>query len=440
MIKHKKRLPLFIILTTILFAAWTSVRAQSGLATILVMNIDGPIAPASQQYLERAVQIAERQDAEALVLQLNTPGGSIATMNEMLQTMRASRVPIIVYVAPNGAMAGSAGTIITLAGHASAMAPETIIGAASPINSDGSDINETAKAKEVEALKATVRTLTEQRGAEAVALAEATIEEARAVSVNEAYAVGLIDFIADDLSDLLRQLDGFEVTVGNQTRLLNTANSRVEDIPLTLIEQLLKMLTDPNIVFLLIAVGTQAIFIEISSPGGWVAGFIGVVSLALATYGMGVLPVNWFGIVFIIISFALFILDVKSPTHGALTAAGIGSFVVGALVLFNSPGTAEFERVSVPLVITVAVLIGLMFTTMLGFALRALKAPARMGQASLIGLQGIVKTDFSPSGLVRVGSELWSAEKADETETISKGERIEVVAVEGLRLKVKRID
>jgi membrane-bound serine protease (ClpP class) len=199
------------------------------------------------------------------------------------------------------------------------------------------------------------------------------------------------------------------------------------------------MLTDPNIVFLLIAIGTQAIFIELGSPGGWVAGFIGVVALALATYGMGILPVNYFGIIFIIISFVLFILDVKAPTHGALTAAGIGSFVVGALVLFNSAGTPEFARVSVPLVITVALLIAAMFTAILSFALRALKAPIRTGQESVVGKTGFAKTDFAPDGTVRVGSELWSAEKANSTEAISKGERIEVVEVEGLRLKVKKI-
>ena len=437
--KAKKSLQfLLVVLTTLLFS-WTSVHAQDGLSTIMVMEIDGAVAPASLQYLERAVKVAERSNAEALILQLNTPGGAIGTMNDMVQVIRTSSVPIIVYISPQGAMAGSAGTLITLAGHASAMAPETIIGAASPINSDGTDIGETAKAKEVAALTATVRTLAERRGDDAIALAESTIEEARAVSATEAYDAGLVDFIADDLGDLLEQLNGFNVSVLGESRPLNTANTRVDDIPLTLIEQLLKMLTDPNIVFLLIAIGTQAIFIELGSPGGWVAGFIGVVALSLAVYGMGILPVNWFGLIFIIVSFVLFVLDVKAPTHGALTAAGIGSFIVGALVLFNSPGTPEFGRVSVPLVIAVAVLIALMFTAILSFALRALKAPVRMGQKSLIGRQGVATTDFAPDGTVRVGSELWTAEKADNTESISKGERIEVVSVEGLRLKVKKI-
>ncbi|MBT3321623.1 MAG: nodulation protein NfeD [Anaerolineae bacterium] len=431
---------LFFIIFTVLLLSQTPAHAQDGLSTIMTMTIDGAVAPASQQYLERAVNLAERQNAEILILQLNTPGGSIDTMNEMLQTIRGSHIPIIVYVSPKGAMAGSAGTIITLAGHASAMAPETIIGAASPINLDGSEIGDTAKAKATEALKATVRSLAERRGDEAIALAEATIEEARAVSATEALEVGLVDFIANDLGDLLTKLNGYEITINNEPRILNTNNAHIEDIPLTLIEQLLKMLTDPNIVFLLIAIGTQAIFIELGSPGGWVAGFIGVVALALATYGMGVLPVNYFGLIFIIISFVLFILDIKAPTHGALTAAGIGSFIVGALVLFNSAGSPQFARVSVPLVITVSLLIAAMFTAILGFALRALKAPIRTGHESMLGKTGYAKTDFTPNGTVRVGGELWSAEKANLTEIISKNEGIEVVEVEGLRLKVKKLD
>ncbi len=436
--KAKKSLQLLLALITALLFSWTSAHAQDGLSTIMVMEIDGTIAPASLQYLDRAVQVAERNNAEALILQLNTPGGSVDAMNDMVQVMRASDVPIIVYISPRGAMAGSAGTLITLAGHASAMAPETIIGAASPINSDGSDIGETAKTKEIEALKATVRALAEDRGEEAIAVAEATIEEARAVSASEAYKAGLVDFIAEDLGDLLAQLDGFDVEILGESRPLNTSNTRVEDIPLTLIEQLLKMLTDPNIVFLLIAIGTQAIFIELGSPGGWVAGFIGVIAISLAVYGMGILPVNWFGLIFIITSFVLFILELKTPTAGALTVAGIGSFIFGALLLFNSPGTPDFARVSIPLVVTVAILIAIMFSAILGFALRALKAPVRTGQKSLIGRQGIAMADFAPDGTVRVGSELWSAEKATSTEAISKGERIEVVEVEGLRLIVKK--
>lgn len=438
--RSTKRLSLLIfIFLAALSLSRTSARAQNAHPAVMTLSIDGAIAPASHQYLERAVKLAEEENAEALILQLNTPGGSIDAMNDMVQTIRGSRVPVIVYVSPRGAMAGSAGTMITLAGHAAAMAPETIIGAASPVGGEGEDLGETMKAKTTEALKATVRTLAEERGADAIALAEETIENARAVSASEALQVGLIDFIATDLNDLLTQLDGYEVRIHEQNRTLHTANAPIQEIPRSFLEELLKLLTDPNIVFLLIAIGTQAIFIELGSPGGWVAGFIGVVALALASYGMGILPVNYFGLIFIVLSFVLFILDVKAPTHGALTTAGIGSFIIGSLSLFNS-STPQFAHVSVPLVIIVAILIGLMFTAILGFALRALKIPVRTGHESLIGRHGVAKTDLAPNGTVRVGSELWSAEKADLTESISKGERIEVVSLEGLRLKVKKKD
>jgi membrane-bound serine protease (ClpP class) len=206
------------------------------------------------------------------------------------------------------------------------------------------------------------------------------------------------------------------------------------------IEQFLLFLTDPNIAFLLLAIGIQAVLIEISSPGGWVAGFIGVVCLTLAIYGMGVLPVNWFGIIFLITAFVLFILDIKAPTHGALTTAGVASFIVGALVLFNSPGTPEFQRVSVPLVFIVGILIGLLFLGILMFALRALKVPISMGVESLVGKRGMARTSVEEAGgQVQLESELWSAEPVAESDKIGKGDKVEVVEVKGLRLKVRKI-
>ena len=438
-----KRLSRFlfpIIAAFFVISAASSANAQNRFASIKTIRINGIIAPASHQYLTRAVKAAEQENAEMLILQLNTPGGSIDTMNKMVQTIRTSRVPIIVYVSPRGAMAGSAGTLITLAGHASAMAPETIIGAASPVGGKGEDLGETMKAKEMEVLKATVRTLAEERGEEAIALAESTIEDARAVSATEALKAGVIDFIAEDLSDLLVQLDDHEIKINNKTRTLTTKNALPEEIPLSLLEEMLKLLTNPNIVFLLIAIGTQAIFIEMGSPGGWMAGFIGVVSLAFAAYGMGVLPVNYFGLIFIIISFVLFILEVKAPSHGALTAAGIATFIVGALALFNMPGTPDFVHVSVPLVITVALLIAAMFTAILTLALRAQRRPIQTGHESMIGKIGYAKTDFTPHGSAHIEGEIWSAENVDKTRPISKHARLEVVSVEGIRLKVKKPD
>jgi membrane-bound serine protease (ClpP class) len=438
------RLTYLLSLVLILLAfqpvhALTEPNAQGDSPLVIVLDAEGAVAPAMQEYIQRGLEIAARRNADLVILQLDTPGGAIDTMNNIIQVIRDSDIPVVVYVSPRGAMAASAGTMITLAGHAAAMAPETIIGAASPIGGQGEDLGETSKAKEIEALKATVRTLAERRSQEAIALAESTIENAKAASANEALDAGLIDFIASDLDDLLAQLDGFEVHLANGARTLETTNAVTEPVEATFIEQLLAMLTNPNVVFLLITIGAQALFIELGSPGGWVAGFIGVVCLALAAYGLGWLPVNWFGIIFLVTSFVLFILDIKAPTHGALTAAGIATFIVGALVLFNSPGTPQFLQVSVPLVILVGLLTGAMFGVLVGFGIRAMKTPIRAGRESLIGKTGTATTVFNITGQVQVGSELWTAEADQGSGKIRKGDRVEVVEVKGLRLKVRKI-
>ena len=426
-------------LTFVLLALFSSqTHAQGDRPLILVMHVDGAIMPAMQDYVARGLRVAEQKEADLVIIQMNTPGGDIGVMQTIVEAIRTSEVPVVVYVAPRGAWAGSAGTMITLAGHAAAMAPETIIGAASPVSSEGQDLTETMDRKVKEATKAQARSLAERRGPEAVKLAEATIEEAKAVSSTEALEAGLIDFIAEDLDELLRQLDGFTVETISSEVVLHTAQAETESLPMSFIEQLLMLLTNPVIVLSLVGVGIQAILIEISSPGGWVAGFIGVTCLALGVYGAGYLPLNWFGGIFLITAFVLFILDIKAPTHGALTAAGIASFVVGALVLFNSPGTPEFVRISIPAAILIAVFIGGTFAIIVGFGVRALRTPIRAGVESLVGKAGAVRTWDGAGGQVQLESELWSAEPAEGSEKIRKGDRVEVVEVRGLRLKVKK--
>ena len=413
--------------------------AQENTSPVLLLTAEGPLNPSMLGYLERGLASAEQQGAEALVLMLDTPGGSIDLMNEFVQVIRNSSTPVVVYVAPRGAIAGSAGTVITLAGHASAMAPETAIGAASPVGAEGEDLGETIEAKEKNILKALVRSLAEERGEEAVHIAEETIESAHAVTANEAYQIGLVDFIADNVPDLLEQLDGFQVTTIDGAVILDTTDALVVPFDPTFIESLLGVLTNPNIVFLLLTVGVQAILIELSSPGGWIAGFIGAACLALAAYGLGVLPVNWFGLIFLAIAFILFILDIKAPTHGALTTAGVASLIVGSLVLFNSPGTPSFLRVSVPLVIGVSLATAGMFFAILMVALRAQRAPVRMGKESLLGRTGSARSAISPIGTVQLGGELWTSELADGQGPIPKGSQVEVIEVKGVRVIVRQV-
>lgn len=413
---------------------------SEGARTAVVLKLSGALNPIWEQYLERGIRTAEQRQAEVLVLELNTPGGSIDLMNVLVQQIRNSPVPVVVYVGPAGAMAGSAGTLLTLAGHLSAMAPETAIGAASPVGSQGEDIGQTMESKVKEILKATVRTLAEQRGPQAIQLAEETIDKARAVSATEALAAGLVDFKANDVGDLLTQMDGRTVKVLGVERTLHTSGAEVVKVPVTFVEQLLQILASPNLVFILLSVGVQALLIELSSPGGWVAGFIGAVCLTIAVFGLGILPVNWFGIIFLVIAFVLFLLDIKAPTHGALTAAGVASFIVGGLVLFNSPNVPAFQRVSVPLVVGVGISFGALFFAVVTFALRAQKVPILAGQESLVGQVGVARSDLAPRGSVLVNSEMWSAELVGDGEPVTKGTRVKVLSVEGIHIRVTRVE
>lgn len=406
---------------------------------IIFLSAKGPLTPAMAEYLDRGIALAERRQAEAIIFQLDTPGGQIDLTTRMVQSIRASEVPVIVYIAPRGAIAGSAGMVIVLAGHAAAMAPETAIGASSPVGGQGEDLGETVAAKQKEILKATVRSLAAARRTEAIAMAESAIDDAKAASAQEALFVGMIDFIADDVEQLLVALDGFVVQMESGGQRLRTADAEVVELSPSVIELILQMLTNPNIVFILITIGVQAILIEISSPGGWVAGFVGIVSLAFGAYGLGVLPVNWFGLVFLVLSFVLFILDIKAPTHGALTIAGLTSFIIGALVLFNTPGTPDFQRVSIPLVIGAGLATGAIFLIALTFVLRTQKQEVRVGSERLMGIVGRTITELAPRGTVHVRGEVWSAHLESGEKNVGAGERVEVVSIDGLRLVVRAL-
>lgn len=420
---------------------WGSVaHAGSSGPLVLVLNANGPVGPTMAAYLDRGLHLAEERRAELVIIEMDTPGGDGDSMLAIVQTLQSSRVPVVVYVAPRGARAASAGAVITLAAHASAMAPATTIGAASPVDAEGQDLGETMKSKIIEDMKARVRTLTARRPPEAMAFAEQMIENAKAATAEEALAMGLVDFIATGQEDLLRQLDGLTLETADGPHTLHTAGAVVNPLNLLLIEQVLLILANPNIVFLLMLTGVIAIIIELASPGGWVAGFIGVISLALATYGLGLLPVNWFGLIFLGLAFGLFILDLKAPTHGALTAAGAVSLAVGGLVLFNSPGTPDFQRVSVPLVIGSAVVTAALLFPILMLAWRVRHRPIVAGQESLIGKVGVVRAALAPRGSVQLTGELWSAEAAEGEAPLPEKTRVSVVHVQGIRLIVRRAE
>lgn len=418
-------------------AQW--VQAQS--SNVAVLEFDGPVTPIMHTYFERGLAEAAVSGADAVLIILDTPGGAVVTTLEIVELFRASEIPVIVYIGPQGAIAASAGSIITAAAHAAGMAPETIIGAASPINSDGSDINETAYRKEVEALKATIRSLTEWRGPEAVALGEAMIEDARAVSAQEALDAGFIDAIATTPEELLTALNGRTVFVSGEEQVLQTAVSSQTAIPLTFIENLLLALTNPVLVSILMAIGVQAIIIEISNPGGWVAGFIGVLFLGIGLYGLGQLPVNWLGMGLILVAFVLLVLETTTPTNGALTVTGTITLIAGLLVLFNS-GTPEFVRLSIPAAIAIAVVTAAFFVFVLTFAIRAQRAQPLTGSQGMLGQIGTARDTFMADGDLYRGSILLKGEiwQAAASQPIQFGDEVRVGKVQGMKLQVDPLE
>jgi membrane-bound serine protease (ClpP class) len=430
-------LPLLLVLLLGLPGA----RAQSD--SVLVMTVEGPVTPAMFSYFERGIQTAERENATAVIV-LDTPGGNLDPTLKIVQLFRRATVPVIVYIGPRGAQAASAGSIITIAAHASGMAPETVIGAASPVGDGGAELEDTISRKLIEDLTAQVRSLTEGRSEEARELAVAMISEARAVHAGEALDAGLIDAVAADVPDLLNQLDGRTVTINEREVILQTADVATRAFDMTWIERLLHTLANPLVVSILFALAVPAILIELSSPGGWVAGFVGVLCLALALYGVGQLPVNWLGSGLIVIAFILFIAEVNTPTNGALAVTGALTLVAGLLVLFNSPGTPEFARISIPSAVAVSASTAFFFIFIMSKALRAQKVPARTGAEGMIGQSGPVrsplvsKTAAAPfRGTVLVMGELWQAEAA---EPVEKGERVVVTAVNGFTLRVQKAE
>jgi len=433
----------FALLWLVLLAAVTRPAAAQGENTALVLRLKGPLTPVMVQYLERGLAAARQQHDALVVLELDTPGGGMTLMEEMVQDIRNSPVPVVVYVTPRGAMAGSAGAIVTLAGHWAAMAPETAIGAASPVGPQGGDLGKTMETKVKAILKALARSLAERRGPQAVQAAEEMIESAHALSAQEAYRVGLVDFIAPSLDDLLRQLAGRSTTTAAGKVTLPATLEPVR-LPLTLSESFFRTLTDPNIVFILLGLGVQALLIALWHPANWPAWFIGAASLLLAAYGLSLLPVNWVGLAFLLLSFAMFALDVKAHTHGALTAAGLAAFIFGALTLFNTPAALPGQRVSVPLVVGSGLAVAVVSTGIVVLALRAQRRPVLTGEArvrTLVGRRGEARTAITArqKGTVQVGGELWTAVLAPGAPAVASGDRVEVVEVRGVHLVVRPV-
>ncbi|RLC62574.1 MAG: nodulation protein NfeD [Chloroflexota bacterium] len=425
-----------LALALCLLAALTSNAGAQAEREVYVLTVDGAISSATADYISRGIALAGREGAQAVVILLDTPGGDVTATLKIMETLENAEVPVIVYVWPRGGMAASAGTLITLAASGAAMAPRTTIGAAHPVVPGGAEVDAETMEKMVNVLVEHAGVFAARRGEAVVEWAERAIRESETADEQEALDLGLIDVIAEDLNDLLTQFDGRTVPLGTGEVTLHTASATVREVPMSPIEQILSVLINPNIAFLLLILGIQLIYLELSAPGGWVAGFLGVLCLALAAYAMRILPLNWLGLVLIGVSFVLFFLDLKTPGVQALTFVGVGTLIVGALVLFNVPAHSPYGRVSVPLVVATALVTGAFFAFIVAKGLRAQRLRPVTGPETIIGHLGSVRTPLDPEGTVWVAGELWTAVADDGP--IAAGEQVEVVSLEGLRLHVRR--
>ncbi|MEM7030521.1 MAG: nodulation protein NfeD [Chloroflexota bacterium] len=404
---------------------------------VIVLTVEGAVSPVMLGYIERGIEAAEEADAEAVVLQLDTPGGQIDLTREIVQVIINADVPVIVYVAPSGAFAASAGTFITLAGHAAAMAPQTTIGAASPVSAGGADIDETMKAKVENVLVADIENLAERRGEDALKWAKKAITEAEAIGAKEALEIGIIDVIATDVDDLLTQLDQTEVTIQDEARTLATADAATESLEMTIIERILAVFLQPEIAFILLSIGSLAIIYELASPGGFIGGVVGLICLILAFYALGQLPINYAGLGLIVLAFILFTVELFTPTHGVLTMSGVITLALGGILLFD---TAEFDyQVSYIPIIGFSVGLGAIFFFIIGKALATLRNLPKTGGESMVGALGVAKTAVAPNGIVFVDGARWQANQASNADmSIEAGDDIEVVAIQGFKLTVKK--
>ena len=435
------------ILCVLLLCAASAAFPQNRIVTVLTLT--GAIDPISARYVERGLDRARRDGAVLAVIELDTPGGLGSSMDQIVARILASPVPVAVYVAPAGARAASAGVFVAMAAHVAAMAPGTHIGAAHPVDTRGADIPGAMGVKVLNDAIAKLRALTDLRG-RSPGWPDQAVRQSQSLTEVQAVSQHVVDFSAGSLGDLLAAADGRTVKIATGPVIIHTAGAEVRRFRMTFIDWILGFLVNPDVAYIMLVVGIFGIVFEISSPGAIAPGVAGAIALILAFTAFGSLPTNIGGIVFILLAVVLFIVDIKAPTHGILTAGGIVSFVLGSLLLFPpwrggaaAPGPAGPGLPALPAVRVSPVTIGVMTVLVAGFFVfvigKGISAHARrvsFGTESLPGTAGFAVTDIAPEGLVQLAGEQWSA-RAEEG-SISSGERVQVVGREGLRLIVRR--
>jgi len=436
----------FLGLSLLILPASQPVSAEdmSSQPEVVLIELDGAISRVSARFIERGMAVAREHNAELVVLTLDTPGGLLDATRDIVEEFLLSDIPIVVYVAPEGAQAASAGTFIGAAAHILALAPATNIGAASVVTIDGEDLPETLSLKATEDAAAFMRSIAEARGRNISAL-EATVLSAKAYSASEAVDLNVADLIAEDYSSLLVQLDRYEIDLGDRTVMLNLSSFETLIVGKTFLERLLELVSDPNIAFLLVSLGGTGIIVELWNFGLWIPGTLGVLFLILGWAGIGLLPFSWAGVALMALAFFLLYLESTAPGIGYFGTAGVVSLVLGGLLLvgfFGDPSIpGDAPSVSKWLLASIGVFLGICMVWIVYEARKTkqvnlYKSPTTA--IELIGMEGEVTVDLSPAGQILIAGEYWSSRiYGDNDEWCIKGSKVEVVAVAGNHLQVK---
>jgi len=425
-----------ILLLGIMIIAGTAIGAQAASPTITLLNIDGAINPVLADYIERGIEDAEDSNATVCIIQMDTPGGLDTAMRDIVQAIVNARIPVVVYVSPSGARAASAGVFITMAAHVAVMAPNTAIGAASPVSLGGDgeqQMSETMKEKVLNDAAAYIRSIAEAHGRN-MDWAEKAVREAVSATEQEALELNVIDMVVPDLDSLISQLDGREVTLlDGRVVTINTQGATTQDINMSAIEGFLYAIADPNIAILLLSLASLGIMIEILNPGLIFPGVVGAISGLLAFYSLGQLPVNIAGILLIVLAFGLFIAEIFTTSFGLLTGGGVIALVLGAFILFpqGSPFSVNPWFISI-----LALVIALFFVFVLNRIMRAHRRQPYTGREEFIGKTAVVKTTLNPEGTVLFKGERWTA-ILDEGR-IKPGEQVVITKYEDLKFYVRR--
>jgi membrane-bound serine protease (ClpP class) len=419
----------FIVVLLLALTAWAPAAgsAAAGPGPVYLMRLTGIISPGNADFLESVIRRANAKKAGCLIVLLDTPGGLAESMRQMVMAIYQSRIPVVVYVSPSGARAASAGVMITMAADVAAMAPGTHVGAAHPVNAGGGDLGKTMSEKVTNDMAAFAKSIAEKRGRNA-AWAEKAVRESVSVTEKEALKKNIIDLVAGNTDDLIARINGRRIA-GKGRIDLDPAN-RVW-IAESLRTRILKVLSNPDIAYILIMIGLVGIYFELSHPGVILPGVIGSMALILAFYSFQTLPVNFTGVLLIILGLVFFILEMKIASYGLLSAAGIASLVLGSLMLFNR--TDGEMGLSWRVILPTLSLVGGFFVVVAGVVFRSrLRSPVT-GDAGLVGQIGIVKTPLTPKGRIQIHGELWFARCRTP---VAAGRRVRVTAVDGLTLEV----